>query len=71
MEVIFNLCAHVICMHRGTILAEGTPDDIRGNRKSRKSIWVRKYDEEKRMWGNDFPTPPQNFAVVVAGDAAK
>ena len=29
MEVIFNLCAHVVCMHRGAILAEGSPHEIR------------------------------------------
>jgi branched-chain amino acid transport system ATP-binding protein len=39
MEVIFNLCAHVVCMHRGAVLAEGTPDDIRAN-KEIKEIYL-------------------------------
>ncbi|MFB6185194.1 MAG: ABC transporter ATP-binding protein [Haloarculaceae archaeon] len=31
MDVIMNNCEHVIVMHQGTVLAEGTPADIRTN----------------------------------------
>lgn len=31
MEVIFSICARVTVLHLGQILAEGTPDEIRGN----------------------------------------
>jgi branched-chain amino acid transport system ATP-binding protein len=33
MDVIMNNCEHVIVMHQGSILAEGTPADIRGNER--------------------------------------
>jgi branched-chain amino acid transport system ATP-binding protein len=31
MDVIMNNCEHVIVMHRGKVLAEGDPEDIRNN----------------------------------------
>ncbi|QRG09054.1 ATP-binding cassette domain-containing protein [Xanthobacter dioxanivorans] len=31
MEVIFSICARVTVLHLGQILAEGTPDEVRGN----------------------------------------
>ena len=31
MDVIMNNCEHVIVMHQGRVLAEGTPQDIRSN----------------------------------------
>jgi branched-chain amino acid transport system ATP-binding protein len=32
MEVVFELCEWITVMHRGAVLAEGAPDDIRANR---------------------------------------
>jgi branched-chain amino acid transport system ATP-binding protein len=31
MDVVFTYCPRVVAMHQGTILADGTPDEIRGN----------------------------------------
>jgi len=31
MDVIMNNCEHVIVMHQGSVLAEGTGDEIRNN----------------------------------------
>ncbi|MBO8141382.1 MAG: ABC transporter ATP-binding protein [Firmicutes bacterium] len=31
MDVVFSLAEHVFVLHRGKVLAEGTPDDIRQN----------------------------------------
>jgi branched-chain amino acid transport system ATP-binding protein len=31
MDVIMNNCEHIIVMHQGTVLAEGTADDIKSN----------------------------------------
>ena len=36
MEVVFGLCEWITVMHRGAILAEGTPDAIRNNREVRE-----------------------------------
>lgn len=36
MEVIFGLCDWIIVMHRGAILTEGAPDEIRKNRNVRE-----------------------------------
>jgi branched-chain amino acid transport system ATP-binding protein len=36
MEVVFGLCDWIIVMHRGAVLAEGTPDEIRANREVRE-----------------------------------
>jgi branched-chain amino acid transport system ATP-binding protein len=36
MEVIFGLCDWVTVMHRGAILAEGSPDAIRDDPKVRE-----------------------------------
>jgi ABC-type branched-subunit amino acid transport system ATPase component len=33
MDLIMNNCEHVIVMHQGQVLAEGTPDEIRGNER--------------------------------------
>ena len=31
MDIVFNYSDRIVCMHQGTILAEGTPDEIRRN----------------------------------------
>jgi branched-chain amino acid transport system ATP-binding protein len=31
MDVVFTYCPRVVAMHQGRILADGTPDEIRGN----------------------------------------
>ena len=31
MDVVFTYCPRIVAMHQGTILADGTPDEIRGN----------------------------------------
>jgi branched-chain amino acid transport system ATP-binding protein len=31
MDVVFTYCPRVVAMHQGTILADGTPDEIRNN----------------------------------------
>jgi branched-chain amino acid transport system ATP-binding protein len=36
IEVVFGLCDWITVMHRGAILAEGTPDAIRGNHEVRE-----------------------------------
>jgi branched-chain amino acid transport system ATP-binding protein len=36
MEVVFELCQWIIVMHRGAILAQGTPEDIQHNREVRE-----------------------------------
>jgi branched-chain amino acid transport system ATP-binding protein len=36
MEVVFGLCEWVIAMHRGAILAQGTPDEIQQNPQVRE-----------------------------------
>jgi branched-chain amino acid transport system ATP-binding protein len=33
MDLIMNNCEHVIVMHQGQVLAEGTPDEIRGDER--------------------------------------
>jgi branched-chain amino acid transport system ATP-binding protein len=36
MEVVFGLCQWIIVMHRGAILAQGTPQEIQDNREVRE-----------------------------------
>lgn len=36
MEMVFELCDWVTVMHRGAVLAEGAPDDIRADRQVRE-----------------------------------
>jgi branched-chain amino acid transport system ATP-binding protein len=31
MDVVFKYCPRIVAMHQGTILADGTPDEIRNN----------------------------------------
>lgn len=31
MDLIMNNCEHVIVLHQGSVLTEGTPDEIRSN----------------------------------------
>jgi branched-chain amino acid transport system ATP-binding protein len=31
MDVVFTYCPRIIAMHQGAILADGTPEQIRGN----------------------------------------
>jgi branched-chain amino acid transport system ATP-binding protein len=31
MDVVFTYCPRIVAMHQGAILADGTPDEIRGN----------------------------------------
>jgi len=31
MDVVFTYCPRIVAMHQGTILADGTPDQIRRN----------------------------------------
>lgn len=32
MEVVFDLCQRVVAMHRGKVLADGAPEEIKGNK---------------------------------------
>ena len=36
MKLVMGLCERLIVLHHGTFLAEGTPDDIRGNAEVRR-----------------------------------
>jgi branched-chain amino acid transport system ATP-binding protein len=36
MKLVMNLCQRLIVLHHGELLAEGTPDDIRGNAEVRR-----------------------------------
>jgi branched-chain amino acid transport system ATP-binding protein len=36
MAAVFELCDRITVMHRGAILAEGTPQEIRDNRQVRE-----------------------------------
>jgi branched-chain amino acid transport system ATP-binding protein len=31
MDVVFTYCPRIVAMHQGTILADGTPEQIRSN----------------------------------------
>ena len=31
MDVVFKYCPRIVAMHEGTILADGTPEEIRNN----------------------------------------
>jgi branched-chain amino acid transport system ATP-binding protein len=33
MDVVLSISDHIVVMHQGKILAQGTPDEIRGNDK--------------------------------------
>ena len=33
MDVVFTYCPRIVAMHEGAILADGTPDEIRGNER--------------------------------------
>jgi len=39
MDVIMNNCEHVIVMHQGSVLAEGTGDEIRNNEQVIEAYW--------------------------------
>jgi len=44
MDVIMNNCEHVIVMHQGSVLAEGTGDEIRNNEQVIEAYLGRTYE---------------------------
>ena len=44
MEVVFAIADRITVLHRGSVLAEGTPEEIRRNQKVREAYL-----------GEDFP----------------
>jgi ABC-type multidrug transport system ATPase subunit len=42
MEFVMNLCDRMMVMYRGCKIAEGTPAEVRANRRSWKHTWARK-----------------------------
>lgn len=37
MELVMEICPHVICLNFGAVIADGTPNDIQGNREVLKA----------------------------------
>jgi len=47
MDMIMNICPHIICMNFGAKIAEGTPDEIQSNPEVLSAYLGDDYEEEK------------------------
>ena len=49
MDIVFSLSERVVVLHRGEILGDGTPDEIKNNARSGKCIWGIRFERHNGM----------------------